>query len=68
MLQLQDTMKLKYFFLVGAILMAIVYVWWSFSGAFLLDLPNEDMRLYQIRRELPLIEAILLYIAWRLTP
>ena len=61
-------MRLKNFFLVGAILMSVLYVWWLLSGWFLLGLSAEDLKLYGVRRELPLIEALLLYIAWRLTP
>ena len=61
-------MKLKHFLLAGAILMAAMYVWWWFSGLFLLDLSAEDLKLYGIRREIPLIEAVLLYIAWKVTP
>ena len=61
-------MKLKYFFLAGAILMAAMYVYWMVGQWLWLDLSPEELKLYGIRRELPLIEALLLYVAWRMTP
>lgn len=61
-------MRFKTLFLAGAILVTGMYLWWMFSGWFLLDLSSEDLKLYGVRRELLMIEAVLLYIAWRLTP
>lgn len=51
-----------------AVSYAVIYVGWFLQGYFILDLSVADMKLYQIRRELPLIVALLAYIAWRVTP
>lgn len=59
---------MKSFFLLASVVMAAIWLWWWISGLFLLDMPIDDIKLYQIRREIPLIEALLFYIAYRVTP
>jgi len=61
-------MKLKHFLLLGAIFSVGFYLWWWLSPYFWLDLTLEDGKLYQIRREIVLLEALAFYIAWRVTP
>lgn len=61
-------MSLRLILLVGCVLAAATWVWWLVSQWFIFDLSAEDAKLYGIRRELVLIEAIGLYIAWRVTP
>lgn len=59
---------MKNFFLLASVVMTAIWLWWWISGLFLLDIPIDDIKLYQIRREIPLIEALLFYIAYRVTP
>lgn len=59
---------MKRLLLAGALFSTLAYVWWLFAGYFLLDLSLEDLKLYQIRRELVSVTALAFYIAWRVTP
>lgn len=60
-------MKIKHFFLVGAVTMGLVAIYWILGQWLFLDLSSEELKLYSIRREIALIEAVVLYIAYKVS-